>query len=146
MIVGSSGIGDIGWGGGGRGHDLRESKSFGTIKLIEIFSLCSMQTHTLFNLGEGWRKKNLFSWFLKQNCAKFVCVIISSPLWYKNVDFSFYYRQYVVVVPKLNSKRKFGYPRAAVELFSGFCFCARAITARATSECNICHPGSSSLY
>ena len=54
MIVGSSGIGDIGGGGGGgRGHDLRESKSFGTIKLIEIFSLCSMQTHTLFNLGEG---------------------------------------------------------------------------------------------
>ena len=75
-------------------------------------------------------KKNLFSWFLKQNCAKFVCVIISSPLWYKNVDFSFYYRQYVVVVPKLNSKRKFGYPRAAVELFSGFLF----LRARDNSE------------
>ena len=54
MIVGSSGIGDIG-GGGGVGHDLLERvKSFGTIKLIEIFSLCSMQTHTLFfHLGEG---------------------------------------------------------------------------------------------
>lgn len=53
MIVGSSGIGDIG-GGGGVGHDLLERvKSFGTIKLIEIFSLCSMQTHTFFHLGEG---------------------------------------------------------------------------------------------
>ena len=144
MIVGSSGVGDIGGGGGGRGHDLRESKSFGTIKLIEIFSLCSMQTHTLFNLGEGWRKKNLFLLVFKAKLRKVcLCHYIISTLVQKCRLF-FYYRQYVVVVPKLNSKRKFGYPRAAVELFSVFFL--RAITARATSECNICHPGSSSLY
>jgi len=57
MIVGSSGVGDIGGGGGGRGHDLRESKSFGTIKLIEIFSLCSMQTHIFFLFRGGMTKK-----------------------------------------------------------------------------------------
>ena len=69
MIVGSSGIGDIG-GGGGVGHDLLERvKSFGTIKLIEIFSLCSMQTHRHFFFQGRDDEKNIsFSWFLKQNC------------------------------------------------------------------------------
>ena len=68
MIVGSSGIGDIG-GGGGVGHDLLERvKSFGTIKLIEIFSLCSMQTHTFFSFRGGMTKKIFLFLGLKQNC------------------------------------------------------------------------------